>query len=129
MSPEDAPRKGYVALLAGILVLIAAAVILPRWWENRQYRQAEKIGGVGAALLPGSLTDARRKVQSGMGSDKLEAALGRPSIAVHTDGASTHDIWTYYYAEGTLKINLSDGVVVRAGVDYNPPKIPTSARR
>jgi len=92
------------------------------------YRQAEKIGGVGAAILPGSLTDARRKVESGMAKDKLEAAIGKPSIGVHTDGASSHDIWTYYYADGTMTINLTDDAVVRTGVDYNPPKIPTSAR-
>ncbi len=129
MSPEGTPRRGLVAGLALSAVLIAAALWFPRWWENRLYRQAEKIGGVGAALLPGSLTEARRKVDVGMAADRVEAAIGKASLAVHTDGASTHDLWTYYYADGTMRINLTDGVVVRAGVDYRPPKIPTSARR
>ena len=37
-------------------------------------------------------------------------------------------MWTYY-ADGTMTVNLADGVVVRIGVNYGLPQIPTSRRK
>ena len=108
---------------------VAAAFWLPRWWEGRLYRQAEEIAGVGAKVLPGSAGEARRKIDPGLLSDKAVAAIGKPSLSMHTDGSSTHDIWTYYYADGTMTVNLTDGVIVRISMDFHPPVIPTSRRR
>lgn len=128
MAAERGPRSSlYVALF---LVLLAAAAFLwlPTWWESREFREAEKIAGVGAPILAGALTDARGKVDSGKTSEEVVAAIGRPSIAVATEGTSRHDIWTYYYGDGTLTLNLTDGVVVRIATEYGPPNIPTSRR-
>jgi len=115
--------------LALVLVGVAAAFWFPRWWEGRLYRETEAIAGVGAKVLPGSAGEARRKIDPGLLSDKAVAAVGKPSLSVHTDGSSTHDIWTYYYADGTMTVNLTDGVIVRISMDFHPPVIPTSRRR
>jgi hypothetical protein len=80
-------------------------------------------------VLSGSVTEARKKIDNGMTSDKISAAIGPASFSVHTDGSSTHDIWTYYYADGTMTINLTDGVIQRIALVFGPPKIPTSRRR
>jgi len=122
-------RAGLYVLLAAALGATAAAVWLPRWWEMRLYRQAEAITGVGAPILPGKLTDARRKIDPNRTDKQVLAALGNPSIKIDNDGASTHGIWTYYYADGTMVVNLTDGIVVRISVSYGPPLIPTSRRR
>ena len=61
-------------------------------------------------------------------SEKVVAAIGKPSLAVHTAGSSTHDIWTSYYADGTMTVNLTDGAIVLIGLDFHPPVIPTSRR-
>ena len=116
---------GFVLVLLGV----AAAFWLPRWWERRLYRQTEAIVGVGARVLPGSAGEARRKIDPGLLSEKVVAAIGQPSFSVHTDGSSTHDIWTYYYADGTMTVNLTDGAVVRISQNFHPPVIPTSRRR
>jgi len=84
---------------------------------------------VGARILPGSADGARRKIDPGMLSEKVVAAIGKPSLAVHTAGSSTHDIWTYYYADGTMTVNLTDEAIVLIGLDFHPPVIPTSRRR
>ena len=55
----ERPRRGRYALLAAGLLAVLAAFWLPRWWESRLYRQAEALTGVGARILPGSLTEAR----------------------------------------------------------------------
>lgn len=128
MSSEKTPSRRFITAAILIAVGVAAAVWLPSWWENRLYRQAEHIAGVGAPVLPGSVTDARKKIDSGTTSEKAIAAIGRASFAVHTDGSSTHDIWTYYYADGTMTINLTDGTIQRIALDYGPPRIPTSRR-
>jgi hypothetical protein len=125
---ERGPRSGLIGLFVLLLLAVAGALWLPRWWEHRLYRQVEKIAGVGAPLLPGSIVQARRKIDPGMASDKMVAAIGRPSISVHTEGSSTHDIWTYYYADGTMKVNLTDGIVRQVALDYNPPQIRQSRR-
>lgn len=122
-------RRWLFLALALVLVAAAAALWLPTWWKNRLDRQTEAIAGVGARVLPGSAGEARRKIDPGMPSEKLVAAIGRPSLSVHTDGSSTHDLWTYYYADGTMTVNLTDGLVQRIALDFHPPNIPTSVRR
>jgi hypothetical protein len=112
-----------------VLVGVAAAFWLPGWWNDRLSRQIEASTGVGARVLPGSADEARRKIHPGLLSDKVVAAIGKPSFSVHTDGSSTHDIWTYYYANGTMTVNLTDGAIVLIGLDFHPPVIPTSRRR
>jgi hypothetical protein len=109
-------------------LLAAAAFWGPRWWEHRLYRQAEALTGVGAPVLKGGVTEARGKVDPGRTAKQVEEAIGRPSISVRTEGTSSRDIWTYYYADGTMRINLTDGIVQRISIEYGPPKIPTSRR-
>ena len=128
MSSEPAPSRRLITVAILIAAGAAAAVWLPRWWESREYREAERLTGVGSPVLSGSVTDARKKIDNGMASDKITAAIGRASFSVHTDGSSTHDIWTYYYADGTMTINLTDGVIQRIAIEFGPPKIPTSRR-
>ena len=128
MRSESTPGRGMLTVAILIAIGAAAAVWLPKWWESREYRQAERLTGVGSALLPGSVTDARKKVDNGLTSEKTTAAIGRPSFSMHTDGSSTHDIWIYYYADGTMTVNLTDGVIQRIGLEFGPPKIPTSRR-
>ncbi|MGH9369412.1 MAG: hypothetical protein ACRD3M_17295 [Thermoanaerobaculia bacterium] len=94
----------------------------------RLYRQAEALTGVGAPILPGTLTEARRKIDPGRLEKDALAALGKPSFSASAAGLSRHEICTYHYADGTMTVNLTDGVVVRVGVSYGPPKIPTSRR-
>lgn len=130
MTEGSATRgRGLYALLAVALVAVAAAFWLPRWWEMREYRQAEALTGVGSPILPGNLTDARKKIDPGRSEKDVVAALGRPSFSRAADGSSTHAIWAYYFADGTMTVNLTDGIVVRIGTDYTPPRIPTSGRR
>jgi peptidoglycan/LPS O-acetylase OafA/YrhL len=124
----ERPRRGRYAVLAAGLLAVLAAFWLPRWWESRLYRQAEALTGVGARILPGSLTEARKKVDPGRASRDVLSALGNPSLSAATAGASRHEIWTYYYADGTMTVNLTDGYVVRVAVSYGPPMIPTSRR-
>ena len=121
-------RRALVMSLAIVLLFAAAALWLPRWWENRFYRQMEAAVGVGAPRLPGSVTDARRKIDPGKTARQIQSAIGLASFAVRTEGSSTHDIWTYYYADGSMTINLTDGIVQRISLSYGAPKIPASSR-
>jgi hypothetical protein len=116
-------------LIGVALLAVAAALWLPRWYEMRLYRQQEKVVGVGAPVLPGGLTEARKKVDPGRSAQEVVSALGRPSFESSTTGSSSHGIWTYYYADGTMVINLTDDYVTRISVTYGPPRIPTSRRR
>jgi hypothetical protein len=127
LSDPSPPRKVLLAMIV-IAILAAAAFWLPRWWENRLYRQAEAMTGVGSRVLAGGVTSARGKIEPGKTAPQVVAAIGRPSFSVRTEGTSTHDIWTYYYADGTMTVNLTDGVVKRISLTYGPPKIPTSHR-
>ena len=127
MSGEQTRPALYVVLFVALL-LAAGAFWFPRWWENREYRRAEAIAGVGSRILPGKLVDARRRIDPGIKGDRVTQALGRPSFAVKTEGASTHEIWIYYFADGTLTVNLTDGYVARATTDFGPPKIRRSRR-
>jgi len=128
MAEGGRPRGGLYILLLLVLLAVAAALWLPGWWENREYRQAEALTGVGSPVLAGTLTDARKKIDSGNSAEAVTVALGRPSFSAGTEGSSRHDKWIYYYADGTLTLNLTDGVVVRIAMEYGPPRIPTSRR-
>ena len=127
---EDArPRRTLLAAIAIVPIVVAAALWLPAWWENREYRAAEKIAGVGAPVASGSLAEARKQLDPGSTAEDVVARLGKPSISVATEGRdSRREIWTYYYSDGTLRVNLTDGRVQRVSTSFGPPKIPTSAR-
>jgi len=126
---EKPPRRALLVAGALVPLLVAAALWLPRWWENREYRQAEAIAGIAARIVPGTLVDARPKVDAGMSTTALLERIGKPSISVATEGKdSRREIWTYYFTDGTLTINVIDGLVQRVSAIFVPPKIPTSAR-
>jgi hypothetical protein len=89
----------------------------------------ESMAGVEARVLPGSLAEARQKAETGARTEQLVAVLGKPSLSVRTEGKdSSHEIWTYYFSDGTLVLNITDGVIQRVSADFRPPAIPTSAR-
>ena len=128
---EDArgPRRGLLVALAFAPILLAAVLWLPAWWEKREYREMESIAGVEARVVPGRLADAREKVNPGLSTDALAAAIGKPSLSVRTEGKdSIREIWTYYFEDGTMLINITDGLVQRVSATFGPPRIPTSAR-
>jgi hypothetical protein len=124
--PQPKPAL-YVAIGAAVAVAIAA-FWLPRLWENREYRRAEAIAGVGAPVLSGAVADARRQIGTGMAASRITAALGKPSFSAGTQGSSSHEIWTYYFSDGVLTINLTDGYAVRISTDFGAPRIRTSKR-
>ena len=129
MIEKERRSRTLTMLLAFIPILLAAVLWLPKWWENHLYREAEAIAGVEARIVPGTIADARKKTESGMKAEALIAAIGKPSILVGTDGKdSRREIWTYYFSDGTMIVNLTDGLVQRVSADFHPPKIPTSAR-
>ncbi len=110
-------------------LLLVAALWGPIWWEKHQLREAQKIAGVGSQMVPGLLTDARKKIDPGATAEAIVAAIGKPSFKVGTQGKdSTHEIWTYYFADGTMIVNLTDGSAVRIGTTYGRPRIPRSTR-
>ena len=109
-------------------MLAAGALWFPRWWEDREFRQAEAIAGVGSPMVPGKLADARGRIDPGIPGTKVTAALGQPSFAVKTQGSSMHEIWTYFFADGTLTVNLTDDHVTRVSTRFGAPQIPRSRR-
>jgi hypothetical protein len=118
-------------LLAAVLIpiLFGAALWLPRWWEKRELHAAQAIAGIGSQVVPGNLTDARKKIDPGKTAEKITAAIGKPSFRVGTAGKdSRHEIWTYYFSDGTMIVNLTDGVAVRISTEYGPPRIPKVSR-
>jgi hypothetical protein len=126
---EKTPRRALLVAGAFVPILVAAALWLPRWWENREYRQAEAIAGIAARIVPGTLVASRPKVEPGMTTSTMVERIGKPSISVATEGKdSRREIWTYYFADGTLTVNVTDGLVQRVSAIFVPPKIPTSAR-
>ncbi len=86
--------------------------------------------GVAARIVPGTLADAAAKVDPGVDDrGASSSASGSRSISVATEGKdSRREIWTYYFADGTLTLNVTDGLVQRVSAIFAPPKIPTSAR-
>jgi hypothetical protein len=122
---EQKTRRNLLLAIVLVPLFLAAALWLPHWWEGRELRAARDIAGVGSKLQEGTLTDARKKVDPGLTEEKVVAALGKPSFSVGTDGRdSRHEIWTYYYGDGTLTINLTDGAVARVSALYGTPRIP-----
>ena len=122
---EGGSRRGLVAAVILIPVVLAAAFWLPRWWETRELHAAREIAGVGSKLAAGSMTDARKKIDPGASREQIVAAVGQPSFAVGTEGKdSRHEIWTYYFQDGTMTVNLTDGAAVRIGTIYGTPRIP-----
>ena len=71
---------------------------------------------------------ARQMKYIGEIAGRVTAALGPPSFSVKTEGASSHEIWIYYFQDGTLTVNLTDGYVARAATEFGPPKIRKSRR-
>ncbi len=128
MNEESGPRPALFIALFLMVLLIGAALWVPRWWENRLSRQVEALTGVGSRVMPGRVTEARGRIEPGSPGRRVVEAIGRPSFSVGTEGSSTHEIWTYYYADGTMTVNLTDGIVARISLSYGPPKIPTSSR-
>jgi hypothetical protein len=127
---EDArPHRGLVWAAAFVPIFVAAALWLPGWWENREYRQAEAIAGVGAPIVPGSLAEARKQLDPGTATEDVVARIGKPSMSVATEGKdSRREVWTYYFSDGTMRIHVTDGRVQRVAMTFGPPRIPTSAR-
>jgi hypothetical protein len=118
---QGGANKTLVALAAGVLLLGAGAFGL-RWWEARVDRQSESIAGIGK-ILPGSVTDARRKVDPGRTEQAVLEAIGKPSAKAVTRGAERHEKWTYYFADGTLTLSMTDGYLARADLEYGPPRL------
>jgi flagellar basal body-associated protein FliL len=122
---ETGPRRGLIAAVVVIPVVLAAALFLPSWWEGRELKAAREIAGVGSKIVPGSMTDARKKIDPGLTREQLVTAIGQPSFAVGTEGKEArHEIWTYYFQDGTMTVNLTDGAAVRIGTIYGTPRIP-----
>ena len=122
---EAGPRRGLIAAVVGIPIVFAAALWLPRWWEGRELKAAREIAGVGSKIVPGSMTDARKKIDPGLTREQIVTAIGQPSFAVGTEGAaSRHEIWTWYFQDGTMTVNLTDGAAVRIGTIYGTPRVP-----
>ncbi len=122
---DSGSRRGLVAAVIIIPVVLAAAFWLPRWWEGRELKAARQIAGVGSKMAPGDMTDARKRIDPGLSREQLVAAIGQPSFAVGTEGKDVrHEIWTYYFHDGTMTVNLTDGAAVRIGTVYGTPRIP-----
>jgi hypothetical protein len=125
MDDEPKTRRRLLAAVVLVPIGLVAALWLPQWWEGHELRAAREIAGVGSQLAAGSMTDARKKVDPGVTAEKIVSAIGKPSFAVGTDGKDTrHEIWTYYFTDGTMTINLTDGTAVRIGTIYGTPRIP-----
>jgi hypothetical protein len=125
MDAEQKTRRGLLTAIVLVPIVLVAALWLPRWWEGRELRQAREIAGVGSKLQDGSMTDARKKIDPGQTAEQVEAAIGKASFAVGTEGReSKHEIWTYYYKDGTMTVNLTDGTVARVSTIYGTPRIP-----
>lgn len=124
MTSEQKTRRGLLAAIVFVPIVLAGALFLPRWWEGRELKQAREIAGVGSRLQDGSMTDARKKIDPGQTAEQVEKAIGKASFTVGTEGVSRHDIWTYYYKDGTMTVNLTDGTVARVSTLYGTPRIP-----
>ncbi|HEY4229781.1 MAG TPA: hypothetical protein VGO79_06395, partial [Thermoanaerobaculia bacterium] len=107
-------RKALIAAIFLVPVLLVIALWGPKWWEKHELQEAQKVAGVGSQMVPGHITDARKKIDPGATAGAIVAAIGKPSFKVGTQGKdSTREIWTYYFADGTMVVNLTDGSAVR----------------
>lgn len=128
-SGPERGRGGRSAVLWLAAIAVALAVgFLPGWWERRLFHDTEVLRGVGAPIHPGGLAEARRRVDPGRTAQQIVAALGKPSLTTSTEGFPPRDVWTYYYADGTMVLNMTDGIAQRIAVTFGPPKIPISRR-
>ena len=125
---ERLPRRSLIVAVVCVPI-VAAALWLPRWWEHREYREAEKIAGIAAPMAAGTVAEARKQLETGTAATDVASRLGKPSMSVATEGRdSRREIWTYYFPDGTMLINITDGRVQRVSTTFGAPKIPTSAR-
>jgi hypothetical protein len=120
MGETEGRRKVVAAFILAALAGMAA-LALPRWWQSRTDRQVGSLSGAGT-VLPGSVTEARRKIDPGKPEKAVLDAIGKPSVAVETKGAERHTIWRYDYADGNLTLNLTDGYLVRVDTEYGPTR-------
>jgi hypothetical protein len=127
MPDTESKSRGPLYALALAVALLAASVLGLRWWQSRADRQSESLAGIGR-ILPGSVTQARQKVDPGRNEKAVLEAIGKPSVGVETKGDSRHSVWTYYYADGTMTLTLTDGIIARADLDYGPPRRATPGR-
>ena len=125
--PRTEGRSRLVVALALVVLLVGAVFWLPRWWQNRLDRQSESLAGIGR-VLPGFVSAAREKVDPGRTEKAVLEAIGKPSVAIETKGTSRHAVWTYYYADGTMTLTLTDGYIRRADLAYGPPRLATPGR-
>ena len=76
--PSERARPVLYAVIAAAILVAVAAFWLPRWWENREYRRAEKIAGIGSPVLPGSLVRSITAIAfTDRGSARRKAATSR----------------------------------------------------
>ena len=127
MPDTESKSRGPLTALALAVVLLAAAIFALRWWQSGVDRQSETLAGIGR-VLPGSVTQARQKVDPGRTEKAVLEAIGKPSVSIETKGASRHSVWTYYYADGTMTLTLTDGIIARADLEYGPPRLATPGR-
>lgn len=120
MEETEGRRKVVAAFLLVALVGVGA-LVLPRWWQGRTEKLAGTVSNPGT-ILPGNTTSARSKIDPGKTEKAVVELLGKPSVAVETKGAERHTIWTYYYADGNLTLNLTDGYLVRVDTEYGPTR-------
>ena len=118
---ETERRRRIVAAFFAAAVAGVAALVLPSWWQSRAGRQPNPSVGAGA-VLPGNVTDARRKIDPGKSEKAVLDALGKPSAAVETKGVERHTVWTYTYSDGNLTLNMTDGYLVRVDTEYGPTR-------
>lgn len=105
-------------------VIVALIGVGPTLWEKSLYRDMQKLAGVGATLHPGGVTSARRRVDPGIRSKQVLERLGTPSLASASQGLSRHEVWTYYYSDGTMTCSATDGIIDRISLSYGAPSIP-----
>jgi len=124
MPDKEPVRRRLVAVLAAAVLFLGAGAFGLRWWESRVDRQSEGLANIGK-VLPGSVTDARRKVDPGRTERQVLDAIGQPSVRSESRGANLHAQWIYYYADGTLTLSLTEGYLARADLEYGPPRLGT----
>jgi hypothetical protein len=118
---ETEGRRRIVAAFVLAAIAGVAALVLPRLLESREGGKPGSSSGAGV-VLPGNVTEARRKIDPGKSEKAVLELIGKPSAAVETKGLERHTVWTYTYADGNLKLNLTDGYLVRVDTEYGPTR-------